>query len=95
MTNITVTDVTSPSVNPVIVISDCPSSGPLICRQITVFTDKARPIGELNYTVKVTTLGTERTFTGKIQIDCSAQVQIISPSSLSSVPRLFIHNDGP
>ena len=58
MNEVTVTDVTSPGVSPAMVIEDCPTGSATTCRQIKVFTDKARPAGsELKFNVVAKTAG--------------------------------------
>jgi len=97
VTQITVTETTSPPVTPAITIQACPSNSVASeCRKIKVLTDKARPSGgsELHYKTVVKTMSAEREFLGKIAIDCSKNVKIINPNVLSNSPMKFGFKSG-
>jgi len=85
-----VTEISVTESETAISIEECSPSS-LTCKKIKVLTNKAYPSGgsELDYSAVVKTVGAEQTFSGKIQIDCSAQVQITTASTLSTQSRYF------
>jgi hypothetical protein len=74
--------------------SACPSTDDvsIACREIEVFTDRARTgTGEvLTFSLTVVAFGQKsQIFYGEIEIECSAAVQITTPAILSSSATAF------